>query len=64
MVVMVCAMSVVVIVLQVLRNFAYPLVRRRRRFAGPFDAAALSRRLAQIVEREQRRVLRHFQALR
>src|SRR5438067_11136504 len=64
MVVMVCAMSVVVIVLQVLRYFAYPLARRRRGFARPLDAAALSRRLAHIVEGKERRVLRHVETLR
>src|SRR5207253_5943266 len=64
MVVMVCAMSMVVIVLQVLRYFAYPLARRGRRFARPLDAAALSRRLAQIVEGKERRVLRHIEPLR
>ena len=63
MMVMVCAMPVVVLVLQVLRNFSYPLLRCRCGLAGPLDATALSRRFAQIVEGKQRRILRHLQAL-
>src|SRR5207248_10102405 len=64
MVVMVCAMSMVVIVLQVLRYFAYPLARGRCGFARPLDAAALPRRLTHIVEGKERGILRHVEPLR
>src|SRR5205823_11491900 len=63
MMVMVCAMAVIVVVLQVLRYIAHHLLGGRRGFARPFDAAALFRRLAQILEREARRILCHLEPL-
>src|SRR5260370_17541511 len=61
---LVARVAMIVVVHQLFWHVRKQLARRRRGGADPFHAAALARRLAQIVEREQRRVLRHLEPLR
>src|SRR5258706_6389555 len=61
--VLIVHVTVVVVVHQLLRYAGNELARGRRGGADPLDAALLARRFAQVVEREQGRILRDFQAL-
>src|SRR5437016_12562371 len=57
-------MAVIVVVHQWLWHVGEQLLRGQRWRAGPFDAAALARRLAQILEAQQCGIPCHLQALR